>query len=77
MLGQKCIGAKAGNERLGIPENLDFNGESQIGFGKYAVTKSGGFRNDTGTAFLRLVFKLEPFYKFAWIRFVWLRFEWS
>ena len=47
---------KAGSERLGLQENLDFNGESQIGYGKYAVTKSDGLRNDTGTAFLRLVF---------------------
>ena len=39
-------------------ENLDFNGENQIGYGKYAVTKSDGLRNDTGTAFLRLVFPL-------------------
>lgn len=57
--GQKCIDVKAGNERLGLLENLDFNGESQIGYGKYAVTKSSGFRNDTGTAFLRLVFTLK------------------
>ena len=50
---------KAGSERLGLTENLDFNGHHQIGYGKYAVTKSGGLRNDTGTAFLRLVFIFE------------------
>ena len=44
-----------------MTENLDFNSHHQIGYGKYAATKSDGLRNDTGAAFLRLVFYQDKY----------------
>jgi choline dehydrogenase len=38
---------------LQLPENHDFNGASQEGFGKRQVTQRNGWRESTATAFLR------------------------
>ena len=43
---------KAGLE-LGYPENFDFNGESQEGFGFYGHTIHEGHRQSTSTSFIK------------------------
>ena len=45
----------AGSRRLGLDENLDFNGIEQEGYGSYPVTIHNGNRMDTGTAFVKSI----------------------
>lgn len=39
-------------EQAGHPRNPDFNGESQLGVGRYQLTQRGGFRCSTAVAYL-------------------------